>query len=157
MIKEKKEINGRKVEIERFAAVKAFKVKTKLFKIVAAPLAGLVQTGDMLNTDLNLIKTIETLVFNIGDEEKFFALILELLSQTTIYQYNEQIKQEEPIKIINETGFNTVFAKGLKDLYAILFFVLQVNYSDLFEVVGRNIGDLKDIFQKIPKSEKPVI
>jgi hypothetical protein len=153
-----KEINGRTFKVEKFHAVKAFKLKVKIAKIIMEPLAALIEKGDLsgntdlLEQELNFSNAIRSLFENIEDENVLMSLVIEILCKTRLIN-----GPSDEVQIENEPGFNMVFKDGLKDLYELIAFVITVNYSDLLEVVGGNIGNLKSMLNQTPSSPSPVI
>lgn len=152
-----KEINGRNFKVEKFHAVKAFKLKTKLAKILLEPLAACLEGGalsstNILDNEVDLSKAVHLLFENIENEDKLFSLILEILNKTALVE-----GENDEMFITNEKAFDYVFRDGLKDLYELIAFVISVNYSDLLEVVGGNIGGLKSMLQPTQESKRRLI
>ena len=134
-----KEIEGMKVNVTQFPARFGFKMQAKLLRIFG-PVIGTVLSGNdiskgVMNSDVsmgNLSEAIKRL-FEVLDEDKSLALVLDLLQQT-------RIDGQE----VNEGTFDTLFPGKYLALYKILGFVLEVNYGSFFGEggIGRKVVGL---------------
>jgi len=71
-------------------------------------------------------------------------LVNRLLRQTIVELSHPVYEGTKPIRLIvladGDAAFNQVFQGKLVDMYKVIFFVLEVNYPDFFELIGKRIG-----------------
>jgi hypothetical protein len=135
-----KEVNGHAVKIVQFHAVRGFKIKAKLFKLVLPVLSSVVNpkdlnsTKDIMNADINLVRAFETLA-TVINEESLFTLLLELLSGVFVDGIN-----------IDQKKFDELFIADYSFAYKLAYEVIKAN----------NFFDFGDIGNLMKKFQMPV-
>lgn len=140
-------IDDCKVTVMQFGGRKGLKYKLRLIKLLGPVVTGLlsdiktekglkVNVKDLLQSNMDLSKigkAIEHLL-NSADDDKTFELMIDLLSATTI----------DGRDLSKDVVFDDIFSNNYGLLYKVLFFVLEVNYSNLF-----NLGDIGKLTEEI--------
>jgi len=136
-----KNIEGDVYSVTQFPARMALRMKAKLIRLFGPVMT---QVGILLLTKQDdeqqkkdLIKAVELLSCHINENE-FEAIAVELLSFTR--KNNAELK---PALIDME------FAGNMAALYQVLWFVIEVNYSNFFQMIG--IGNQLPV-QEIPSN-----
>jgi hypothetical protein len=138
-----KVIDGHDIEIVQFYAVRGFKIKTRLFKLVLPVLGQALGVADFSKTDLSktsvdleraVPKALMALAENLREDD-FLQLMLDLLSSTFINK-----------KMIDEKMFNEVFAANYTFAYKLAYEVIMVNRFFSFGDIGI---DLSKILQTV--------
>lgn len=119
------DINDKKYIIEPFKGRKGFKLKTKLMRIVSPALDALKDEGDSL-TEIGLVVHSLKSVLESTDDDNIFALVEELISG---------VKTES-----GAVNFDEEFTQNYATLYKLLKEVIEVNYKDVFSLLGMNVG-----------------
>jgi hypothetical protein len=127
-----KEIDGHNIKIVQFHAVRGFKIKARLYKVVIPVLSSLVDLKD-LKTDKNLLDAnidFSRAFVSLGavlDPDVLFSLLSDLLSGAFIDG-----------QMIDEKVFNETFIGNYNLAYKIAYEVIQAN--GFFDLGG--IGNL---------------
>ncbi len=121
-------IEGSNYSVTQLPARKALRLKTKLIKCFGPMLAQLfltVSDGESeSDKKISLVHAIEILSQSI-DENTFENLVMELL----------QGVRKNGVEL-NQATFDLEFAGNFKELYLVLFFVIEVNFSSFFSLIG---------------------
>jgi len=134
-----KEIDEMKVSVTQFPARFGFKMQAKLLKIFG-PVIGTVLSGNDVSTSgldstvsMDKLADAVRILFDVIDEDKALALVLELLQST-------RINGQE----VNEATFDALFPGKYATMYKILGFVLEVNYGSFFGEggIGKKVAGL---------------
>lgn len=162
----KKKIGSNTYMVAPFFAAEALKLQTTLVKILGpgvAKLIGAVPTPQdgksILESNIDgaeIASAVGTLFEHLGEEE-FVSLINRIL-KNVIVELGTPVKEgTQSIKLVSlsegENAFNMVFQGKLVDMYKVLFFVIQVNFPDFFELMGKGIGSR---FQTILSNQEKV-
>ena len=132
-----KEINGHSVKIVQFHAVRGFKIKTKLIKLILPVLSSVINPKDLISAknimeaDVNFSKAFETLAISIN-EENLFTLLLELLSGVFIDGVN-----------IDQKKFDELFIANYSFAYKLAYEVIKVNNFFDFGDIGNLVKNLQ--------------
>lgn len=139
--KREKVIDGHTVVVVQFGGRLGFTTKLRILKMLSPAVSGTLagikvnSFSDLLNVmeakmDFSKIgDSVEKLMMS-SDEEKTLNLILTLVSSTRI----------DGKDLSQSNVFDDIFSANYKFLYKVLFFVLEVNYGNLFTM--GNIGNL---------------
>jgi hypothetical protein len=127
-----KEIDGHQIKIVQFYAVRGFKIKARLFRIVLPILTSLVDPNDLksgkniLDLKLNVSNSIG-IISSTLDPEILFPLLLDLLSGVFVDG-----------QVIDEKKFNELFIGNYTFAYKLAYEAIMVN--GFFDLGG--IGNL---------------
>ncbi len=110
--------------VTQMPAMRAVRMQARLLKLLGPSFAAMVAAGDKENPDSCLPLAVQLLADKL-DEKTFESLVLELL------QGVRKDGQE-----LNRSKIDLDFAGHLNDLYLVLQFVLEVNFSDFFQEGG---------------------
>ena len=127
-----KTINGSKYTTTQFPAMRALRLQTKLIKLLGPSLACVFSSYDQKNPDKNLAEAIKMLA-DVLDEDTFEKLVLEILQMTRKSGF--ELKKE---------NIDSEFAGNLNELFKVIQFVLEANFSDFFSEEGIIKALLKD-------------
>jgi hypothetical protein len=136
-----KEIEGTNYIVTQFTGRKALKIKMKIVKMLAPIISSLtssVKTNDksVMDSDIDFSVVGEAVskLFEIMPEDDLIDFIIDMLSMT----------QKDNV-LINSKTFEFDFVGNFTTMYKVLYFVIQVNYPDFFQM-GASIGSLTDKF-----------
>lgn len=116
---ETKEINDHEYSVTQWPAEKAMLNKMKLIKCFGASFA-LIAAG---NDDVKVLSDAVAVTFNTSSPEEIVSLIKNCV-----------VGVSRDSKKITETSFTELFSgDDLADIYSVFFFVISVNYSNLFK------------------------
>lgn len=140
---EEKEIDGNKYKVSAFAGRESFKIKIKLVKLLAPAMAVLVDSlgkkdsiadVDIMNIDFEKVGDAVLKLTEHMSEDDFVNFVLRMLSKS----------RKNGVEI-TASLFDLEFAGNLTTVYKLLFFVIQVNYPDFFQlgasITNLNTGD----------------
>jgi hypothetical protein len=125
-----KVIDGHTIKIVQFHAVRGFKIKARLYKLILPVLSSLIDVKDLksaktlLDMNINLSSGFSTLTAAM-DEEKLFSLLIDLLSGAFIDN-----------QMIDEKVFNETFIGNYNLAYKIAYEVIQANSFFDFGGIG---------------------
>lgn len=123
-----KTINGATYSVTQLPARRAIKLKAKLLKLFGPVLAQVFIFATDSKTDSlaneNLIKGFEVLSAHI-DENSFESLVTELLTGV----------RKDGLEL-TPAIIDLEFAGDMASLYLVLWFILEVNYSNFFSLIG---------------------
>lgn len=133
---ETKQIGDNEFSVTQWPAEKALLMKFKLAKVFGASLSSLLDSVDMKSSSIedsklgaSVSSAINAMFMNSSPEEAS-ALIKECIVGTALGDTR-----------ITANSFNEIFSgDSMGDMYKVFFFVLQVNYANLFK--GQKVGDL---------------
>jgi hypothetical protein len=158
-----KEIDGVQFSVTPFPASEAFKLKAYLFKKFApavGELSGLLKDGFPESGKIGDIKidsqvvtqTVEKLVVQLGEED--FLTLLKRMMQNVCAELTVEGKSLKLFFTQNsfDTSLDIVFSGKTFSIYAVLLFVLEVNYPDF---LGKVAGDIGGKIKGIVTSELP--
>lgn len=138
---EEKEIDGSLYTVTSYAGRESLKIKKILMRLFAPVIPVIIKILGQISTDTSVSDMdIDDLDFNsIG------KAISELLDQLTEDEYVDLILRmlqgtRRNNREITESEFDLHFGRNLTTVYKVLFFVIQVNYPDFFQL-GANIGN----------------
>ena len=138
-----KVIGGATYTVTQLPARRALRLKAKLIKSFGPALAQffLAATSEKDADERNsqLVKAIEILSCNI-DENSFEALVIEMLNGV----------RKNGLELTPPT-IDLEFAGDMASLYQVLFFVIEVNYSNFLEIIG--IGNQSPSDQPVPSPD----
>lgn len=141
-----KEIKGAIYSVTQMTARNALKMKTKIIKIFGPSIAGIFSSAKVsednpnIEYDVNgLIHSIQALCSQI-DENTFWTLCVELLSGV-----------RKNGKELTESQINMEFAGDLYSLFAVIVFVLEVNYHSFLAESGILKLAQEEMSKKVPQ------
>jgi len=137
MKQESKTINGTTYKVTSMDAITSLGVQAKLVKLLGASIGEL--TGGA-NKD-SIKEAISKLTENM-DDERVVALVLKLFEKNVFYT---KVTEGHPIDIPIE--FNSYFSGKTADMWLVVMFILEVNFSDVLSKLG-----LSSIFQEVNQS-----
>jgi hypothetical protein len=120
-------IEGNTYMVTQLPARRAIKLKVKLMKLFGPVLAQLFLTindADEFESKKNLVKAVEILSEHI-EENTFEALVLELLNGV----------RKNNVELTSHV-IDLEFAGNMGELYQVLWFVVEVNFSNFFSLMG---------------------
>lgn len=132
-----KEVNGHAVKIVQFHAVRGFKIKAKLFKLILPVLSSVINPKDLMSgknvmdNDINLSRAFETLALSIN-EESLFSLLLELLSGVFVDGIN-----------IDQKKFDELFIADYTFAYKLAYEAIKANNFFDFGDIGNLMKNLQ--------------
>jgi len=120
-----KVVDDHRIKIVQFHAVRGFKIKAKLYKVVLPVLASLVDTKDIKNIkgimekEINVAKAAETLG-SVMEPEQLLSLLLDLLSGTFVDDVMIDQKKFDDLFIGNyqfayKLAYEAILANGFFD------------------------------------------
>lgn len=123
-----KVLDGHEIKIVQFHAVRGFKVKARLFKLILPILSPLIGSVDIKNInassiidkDIDLQKVLPQAFSSLSesiDEETLFKLLLDLLQSTWVDG-----------KEVNEQRFNELFIANYTLAYKLAYEVVMANH-----------------------------
>jgi hypothetical protein len=131
LIAKDKMIDGRKITVTTFPARNSLTLKNRIIKLMGEPAVQLLsgfknmKKIDLKKVDVSvLIPVVEKLVQNL-DPDEFVQLCMDLFVSTRID--GKEVKPEV---------FDIEFSGNLKSMYKILFFIVEVNWGDFFDLSG---------------------
>lgn len=126
-----KMIDGRSIKVAQFPARRALQFKARILRLVAPFIGELMRTvgkGGKLSLDTDVpVETIVEAMNKIADvkPEEFVDLCVSLMQCTWIDG-----------KEISESVFDMEFAGNTLLMYKIIWYIVQVNFSDFFAMSG---------------------
>lgn len=108
--------------VTQMPARRALRVQAKLMKMIGPAFAQTLTASKLENPDDHLPKIVAHLVEQL-DENTFDTFILELVEHSV----------RKDGKEINAQSFDLIFAGKLNELFLLLKFILEVNFSDFFQ------------------------
>lgn len=133
---ETKQIGDNEFSATQWPAEKALLMKFKLMKVFGASISSLLDSVDLKSSSVedsklgDSLSSAITAMFANSSPEEASALIKECIVGVAAGDTR-----------ITATSFNEIFSgDSLMDMYKVFFFVLQVNYGNLFK--GQKVGDL---------------
>lgn len=150
-----KQIGDVLYKVSPFAAMEALKLKATILKIfgpaIGKALAGLTSsTATLANTkiDGDSISGAFTALFEELDEDTFGAIVKRCLRNTTAIIGLNANGQQQQVQFADgrEENLTIVFCGHLLDIYKLIYFVLEVNYPDFFDLIQNRLsGSLQKI------------
>lgn len=137
MRQESKQINGVTYKVTTMDAITALSVQAKLVKVLGGSIGELMGGANRENVQ----KAITTLTENF-DDKNVMSLVLKLFEKN-IFWVNT--KEGQPIDTPIE--FSSYFSGKTADMWLVVMFILQVNFSDVLGKFGLN-----SIFQEVNQS-----
>ena len=138
--------------VTQFGARRGLGLKTRLIKLIAPTAVAAIganQPGkSLMDMDINseaVGKAIQVLLNNL-DANAIVTLIMDLLAST----------RRDGVEVTSKQGaiFDDVYAGNYAELYQALFFVIQVNFGNLFMGKdGKGIGSLGQVMSKLMQTE----
>jgi hypothetical protein len=119
-----KNIGEAKYMVTQMPAMRAVRMQARLLKLLGPSFAAIVASNDKDNPDSCLTMAVSLLVEKL-DEKTFETLVLDLL----------QGVRKDGAELTREK-IDLDFAGKLNDLYLVMQFVLEVNFSDFFQEGG---------------------
>lgn len=134
MIEDKQtELDGHKVQITAFTAMKAVRLKFKYINLLGPGLFNTLKgakklEGSIMESDISGEGIAEGLekILNKLSEDKFEQLMLELLQNVKV----------DGLSVGDLAGFNQVFSGNVALIYRVIWEVLKFNYGSFFVVGG---------------------
>ena len=120
------DINDKKYIIEPFKGRKGFKLKTKLMRVISPALNEMRKAADEDVSELGLIVTAIQSVLENSEDDEIFAIVEELMAG---------VKTES-----GSLDFDLEFSQNYSTLYKLVKEVVEVNYNDVFSLLGMNVG-----------------
>ena len=120
------DINDKKYIIEPFKGRKGFKLKTKLMRVISPALNEMRKAADEDVSELGLIVTAIQSVLENSEDDEIFAIVEELMTG---------VKTES-----GSLDFDLEFSQNYSTLYKLVKEVVEVNYNDVFSLLGMNVG-----------------
>lgn len=120
------DINDKKYIIEPFKGRKGFKLKTKLMRVISPALNEMRKAADEDVSELGLIVTAIQSVLENSEDDEIFAIVEELMTG---------VKTES-----GSLDFDLEFSQNYSTLYKLIKEVVEVNYNDVFSLLGMNVG-----------------
>lgn len=120
------DINDKKYIIEPFKGRKGFKLKTKLMRVISPALNEMRKAADEDVSELGLIVAAIQSVLENSDDDEIFAIVEELMTG---------VKTES-----GSLDFDLEFSQNYSTLYKLVKEVVEVNYNDVFSLLGMNVG-----------------
>ena len=118
-------INGNTYTVTQMPARRALKVQAKLMKLLGGAFSHTITAKDKQDMIKQFPKIISLLVEQI-DEKTFDSFVMELVE----YYVRKNGKE------ITDKNFDLEFAGSLNELFLLLQFILEVNFSDFFSEGG---------------------
>lgn len=140
-----KSIEGNTYTATQLPARRAIKLKVKLMKLFGPVLAQLFLTVNDSNEaegKQNLVKAIEILSEHI-EENAFESLVLELLQGVR----KNNMELTPPV-------IDLEFAGNISELYQVLWFVVETNFSNFFSLMGIGNQFIQETQQKPTQESK---
>jgi hypothetical protein len=126
-----------------FSAFEALKLKTKILKLISPAIGrilGSIQGKGKNVFDSKLdgeqIALALQNFFSELTEEQYEEILRKVLQNTQSEITIEGKKKIFPLNDPNSAGFDLTFKGHLLDVYKVIVFVLEVNYSDFFGLMG---------------------
>lgn len=123
-------INGHEWKVFPYPGMYGLKIQARLApfltgisEIVQGLLKSSKTKGDLLDTDIDIGKLVKAIIENI-DGEKTPKLIRDML-------YGVRVDGKDAY---SDKNFDEIFAANYKELYQGLYFVLEVNFGDVFQM-----------------------
>ena len=120
------DINDKKYIIEPFKGRKGFKLKTKLMRVISPALNEMRKAADEDVSELGLIVTAIQSVLENSEDDEIFSIVEELMTG---------VKTES-----GSLDFDLEFSQNYSTLYKLIKEVVEVNYNDVFSLLGMNVG-----------------
>lgn len=137
MKQEEKIINGTIYKVTTMDAVSALSVQANLIKILGSSFGELSSGADKDSIKNAISKLTENI-----DDERVVHLVVKLFDKNVFY-----VKNTEGHQIDTPIDFNTYFSGKIVEMWQVVFFILEVNFSDVLGKLG-----LSSIFQEANKS-----
>ena len=131
-----KTIDGAVYSVTQLPARRALKMKARLLKMFGATL------GQLFNDSKNVCKAFEVLSQTL-DENAFETLCIDLLTGV----------RKSGIELTPAT-VDIEFAGDIAGLYKVLWFVIEVNYENFFQMMGIGIQDIEQMKNPLPETTK---
>ena len=121
------DINDKKYIIEPFKGRKGFKLKAKLLHVLAPALDSFKEDSQNEKiTEIGMIVGALQSVIEKSDSDEIFDVVEELISG---------VKTES-----GAVDFDIEFSQNYSALYKLIKEVIEVNYKDVFSLLGINVG-----------------
>jgi hypothetical protein len=138
---EEKEIDGSLYTVTSYSGRESLKIKKTLMRLFAPVIPVLVKVLGQISKDTS----VTDMDVNDLDFTSIGKAITELLDQLTEDEYVDLVLRllrstRRDNREITGEYFDLHFAGNLTTLYKVLFFVIQVNYPDFFQL-GASIGN----------------
>lgn len=118
-----KVINGANYSVTQMPAMRAIRMQARLLKLVGPSFAAMIASSDH-ESDSSLPLALNLLVDKL-DEKSFEQLVLDLMQGVRMDGVE-----------LTKTKIDLEFAGQTNDLYVVMQFVLEVNFSDFFQPGG---------------------
>lgn len=125
-----KSINGHKWEVTPYPGMYGLKIQSRIIPFLKG-ISGIVngvlksKSNNVLETDIDIGSLVESIISNI-DEEKTPTLIKDIL-------FGARVDGRD---VYSDKAFNEIFSANYAELYQGLYFVLQVNFGEVFQMAG---------------------
>lgn len=123
-----KSIDGSTYSVTQLPARRAIRLKARLIKLFGPVLAQVfiaaTEKGDEAQKKADLVRAIEILGDHI-DENSFESLVVDLLNGV----------RKNGMELTPQT-IDMEFAGDMAGLYQVMFFVIEVNFSNFFSMIG---------------------
>ena len=139
-------VNNQEYKVLPFPAMEAIKLKTKILKLIAPALGKILGDNNVDKEFLQkqiggtaLANAFTEMLDSLSGQD-FENLVLEILRNTSV---SFTVDGKQRVFNIDKTNFDIVFEGKLVDVYKVIWFVLETNYSDFFTLIkGKGGGGL---------------
>jgi len=158
LVAQEKIIGENTYKVTPFGALEAIKIKARMLQLfgpaIGKALGGLASSSsNLLNTtiDGDAISSAFVLLFEQLDENTFIQLLQRLLKNTIAIVGQGASGQKQAIYFSEgkEENYTLAFQGHLVDMYKVLFFVLQVNYPDFFDLIQNKLSGTLERMQSL--------
>ena len=133
-----KVINGHEWEVYPWDAMHGIRMQARLAPVVQAAL-GSTKGSDLMNMD---VAEVVSGLLGAIDDERTPKLIRDMMHGVRVD--GQDMSMDRP--------FNDMFAANYGELYQGLYYVLQVNFEDLFTMAGSITGPAENVSQETENS-----
>lgn len=138
MIETKEKVIGEsKYMVTQMTALRAVKMQARLLKLIGPSFAAMIASSDKSNPDGCLPLAVSLLADKL-DEKSFETLVLDLM----------QGVRKDGVEL-TRSDIDLQFSGKLNELFLVMQFVLEVNFSDFFQEGGIIAGLIKAVMTPI--------